>query len=86
MDSASSENLQQGGNAQQQRPVQPRFRSLLWLLWILILLKCIVLQWAADAYDMPINTWLYVWTPSLVFALLCTVVYRQFNARQRRQE
>jgi uncharacterized membrane protein YhdT len=44
-------------------------------LWALILAKCFVLQWAIDAYALPVRGLLYVWTLTFAMAVLATALY-----------
>ncbi len=42
--------------------------------WVLIALKCVLLWWAIDAYQVPIHPlWLVV--PTVAFGLLATALY-----------
>ncbi len=52
-----------------------RDRNILILLWSLILAKCFAVEYFAQVYAVPVNTVLYVWTPTLIFALVASVVY-----------
>lgn len=51
------------------------FRGLLFIFWGVLVSKCLFLQWAIFTYDVPIDGWLFVWTPSFLFGILCMVVY-----------
>lgn len=51
------------------------FRGLLFIFWGILLAKCLFLQWAIFTYEVPIDGWLFVWTPSFLFRLLCMFVY-----------
>ncbi len=53
----------------------PTFRVLMVFFWGLIMAKCLLAQWAATRYEMPINTKFYVWTLSLVGSGALTLVY-----------
>ncbi len=51
------------------------FRGLLFIFWGVLVSKCLFLQWAIFTYDVPIDGWLFVWTPSFLFGILCMAVY-----------
>ncbi|MEY2751018.1 MAG: hypothetical protein RLZZ550_989 [Verrucomicrobiota bacterium] len=44
-------------------------------LWALILAKCFVLQWAIDAYALPVRGLVYVWLLTLAMAAAATGLY-----------
>jgi uncharacterized membrane protein YhdT len=46
-------------------------------LWALILAKCFVLQWAIDAYAVPVHGLFYVWTLTFAMAILASALYLQ---------
>jgi len=52
----------------------PRLERLIWGSWILIAIKSWVVWWACRKYVVPINP-LWVIFPTLLMALLCTVIY-----------
>lgn len=56
-----------------------RFRTLLLIFWGMILSKCFVLEYAVQAYNIPINSTLYVWTLSITMATVVTGFH--FQAR-----
>ncbi len=43
----------------------PAFRVVMVFFWGLIMAKCLLAQWAAIRYQMPLNTTIYVWALSL---------------------
>jgi len=51
-------------------------------LWALILAKCFVLQWAIDAYALPVRGLLYVWTLTFAMAAVASALYLRAH-RQR---
>ena len=51
-----------------------RFRGLFYILWGIILSKCLFAEWAIRHYELSVNS-LYVWVPTLIFASVCTFVY-----------
>lgn len=51
------------------------FRGVLFIFWGVLVSKCLFLQWAIFTYDVPIDGWLFVWTPSFLFGVLCMLVY-----------
>lgn len=53
----------------------PPFRGAVTIFWGLIVAKCFLLEWAVRAYDIPINSALYIWFPTLLFAVACTWAY-----------
>jgi len=53
----------------------PGFRTLLLFFWGLIVAKCLLLEWAAECYHSPINTFLFVWIPSFMISGVITIVY-----------
>ncbi len=44
-------------------------------LWSLILAKCFLAQWAINQYQIPISGLRYIWSLTLIMALLATVMY-----------
>ena len=44
-------------------------------LWALILAKCFVLQWAIDAYALPVRGLVYVWLLTFTMAAGATALY-----------
>ena len=44
-------------------------------LWALILAKCFVLQWAIDAYALPVRGLVYVWLLTFAMAGAASVLY-----------
>lgn len=52
----------------------PRMERLILAGWVLIAGKCWLVTWLIERYRVPINP-LWVVVPSVLFALLCTVVY-----------
>ncbi|MFM7240795.1 MAG: hypothetical protein ACKO3A_01585, partial [Opitutia bacterium] len=44
-------------------------------LWSLILAKCFLLQWAIDAYDLPVRGLVFVWLLTFAMAGAATVLY-----------
>ncbi|MGF1450058.1 MAG: hypothetical protein ACFB20_11645 [Opitutales bacterium] len=80
--------MQQGIPADELRQIElaleqgrqvPPFRGLVAIFWGLILAKCVVLQWVIEYYTAPVNGWLYIWLPSVVFAGLCTFFYGRLD-------
>ncbi len=55
-----------------------RLRLILVIFWVVVLVKCVLAQWAIVTYDIPINGWLYVWTPTCVLGIVCTVIYSRY--------
>jgi hypothetical protein len=53
----------------------PGFRAGLAFFWGLIMAKCLLAQWSATVYHIPINTGLYVWTLSVGGSGALTLVY-----------
>jgi hypothetical protein len=53
----------------------PGFRAVLVFFWGLIMAKCLLAQWSATVYHIPINTGLYVWTLSLGGSGALTLAY-----------
>ena len=51
-----------------------RIERLLLLGWVLIALKSWLIIWAIAKYQVPVNP-LWVIVPTVVFGLVCTVVY-----------
>jgi hypothetical protein len=67
------------GFVQEVRVSQPASRNrrverLLLLGWVLIALKSGLLVWAVEKYHVPIDP-LWVIVPTIIFGLLCTMVY-----------
>lgn len=58
------------------------FRGLLFLFWGLILAKCSLVQWSIITYQVPIDGLLYIWTPSIIFGIVCTVVYARLTLEE----
>jgi hypothetical protein len=56
------------------RPRNPRAEKLFLICWLLIAVKCALVVWLVDKYDMKFNA-LWVNAPTVAFALLCTAVY-----------
>ncbi len=56
-----------------EKKVTPQ-RLILFMFWGLILVKCIMAEWAINYYSMPINS-IYVWLPTLIFGFIATWVY-----------
>lgn len=52
----------------------PRMERLILAGWLLILVKSGLIVWAVEKYRVPINP-LWVVAPTVLFALLCTLVY-----------
>lgn len=44
-------------------------------LWALILAKCFLLQWAIDAYALPVRGLVYVWTLTFAMAAFASFLY-----------
>lgn len=55
------------------------FRLLLFIFWGLILAKCCIVEWAILNYNTPINGFVYVWIPSIVFGGICSLVYARVS-------
>jgi hypothetical protein len=53
----------------------PVFRTGLMIFWGLIVAKCLLAEWAAEVYHAPINTFLFVWVPSLLISGAITLVH-----------
>jgi len=47
---------------------------LIWIGWILIVIKCVVVWWACVKYAVPIHP-MWVVAPTIMMAVLCTVIY-----------
>ena len=59
---------------QPREPRSPHAEKWIAAGWVLILVKCAVLWWAINAYNVPIHPlWLVV--PTLAFAALATALY-----------
>ncbi|MEM8550285.1 MAG: hypothetical protein AAGF10_05790 [Verrucomicrobiota bacterium] len=58
------------------------YRGLLFLFWGLILAKCCLMQWAIITYAMPINGFAFIWVPTLIFGLVCTVIYARVTLKE----
>ena len=56
------------------RPRNRRAEKLFAVCWALIVVKCGLVMWLVDKYDMKFSP-LWVNAPTLCFALLCTAVY-----------
>lgn len=52
----------------------PRMERLILAGWLLILVKSWAILWAVEKYRVPVNP-LWVIAPTVLFALVCTVVY-----------
>ena len=52
-----------------------RDRNLLILLWGIILAKCFAVEYLVEVYAVPINSVLYIWSLTLLLAVVATVVY-----------
>jgi hypothetical protein len=52
----------------------PRLERLIWISWILIAIKCLLVWWACSKYAVPINP-LWVIMPTVFMAALCTGIY-----------
>jgi hypothetical protein len=52
----------------------PKVERLLWICWLLIIVKCVVVFWACAHYHVPFNP-LWVVAPTVLFAAVCTAVY-----------
>lgn len=52
--------------------------GLMLMFWGLIIAKCLLVQWAIFTYRAPINGWLFVWTPSIAFGILCSLAYLRY--------
>ena len=58
-------------------PKSPRSRRmelLIWICWVLIGIKSVVVVWAVRHYHIPFSP-LWVILPTIAFAALCTAVY-----------
>lgn len=53
----------------------PAFRVLMVFFWGLIMAKCLLAQWAAIRFQMPINTTVFVWGLSLAGSGALTLAY-----------
>jgi len=53
----------------------PGFRAGLAFFWGLIMAKCLLAQWSATVYQIPINTGLYVWALSVGGSGALTLIY-----------
>jgi hypothetical protein len=52
----------------------PRLERLIWVSWVLIAIKSVVVWWACAKYAVPISPW-WVIIPTVVMAVLCTLIY-----------
>ena len=58
----------------EREPRSPRSERWIVAGWVLIALKCVLLTWAINAYQVPIHPlWLVV--PTVAFGLLATALY-----------
>ncbi|MGB0409625.1 MAG: hypothetical protein ACPGIC_06470 [Opitutales bacterium] len=56
-------------------PVRRRRDHLLVLLWALLFAKCFILEYCIAAYEVPVNSLVYVWGLSLFMATAASIVY-----------
>ena len=56
------------------RARNPRIERLLWIGWLLILIKSVLVWWACVHYAVPFHP-LWIVGPTIAFATLCTAVY-----------
>jgi len=61
------------------------FKLLLFIFWGLIVAKCCIVEWAILTYSTPINGFLYVWIPSIVFGGVCSLVYARVSFEELRR-
>jgi hypothetical protein len=61
-------------HVRQRRARRPKVERLLLVCWVLIALKSWLVIWAVAKYHVPIHP-LWVIVPTVLFALLCTLVY-----------
>lgn len=52
-----------------------RRHHVLVLLWALLFAKCFVLEYCVAAYQVPVNSVIYVWSLSLFMATVASIVY-----------
>ncbi len=59
--------------------IREGWKYLIGIFWGLIVIKCLLLQWAAIVYDVPIQMFIYVWVPtwSFVGLTLCFYFYQK---------
>lgn len=62
-----------------QRP-QTRRIELIFLLWGLLFTKCFSLEYLVREYEVPINSFYYVWCLSITMASVATFVYAQLES------
>lgn len=55
---------------------------LLAFFWGLIWVKCFWIEYASQRYEMEINTLFYVWIPSLVMGMVCSILYFSHWSKQ----
>lgn len=72
--SASPEDLTQIRLALEQTTRIRFYRNLFLVSWSLILAKCLFLEWLTQRYALPVDTFLFIWIPSFLFAGLCTAL------------
>jgi hypothetical protein len=58
----------------QRAPRSAKSKRLMLAGWILIALKCWLVVWAVDHYNVPVNP-LWVTLPTVIFAGVCTLMY-----------
>lgn len=61
-----------------QRPNKRRLK-LVYLLWSLLFAKCFSLEYLVQEYEVPINSFYYVWCLSITMATVATVAYAQLE-------
>lgn len=57
------------------------YRCLLIAFWGLILGKCLILEWATQYWNVPVQSVVYIWFPTLLFGALCTVLFARSIAQ-----
>lgn len=57
-------------------------RGILQIFWGLIIAKCLLLEWLAQWYAVPIRTLPFVWLPSILFGLLCMFFFMHHSFKR----
>lgn len=61
----------------------PQRERLIVLLWGLLFAKCFIVEYYVQAYDVPVNSWLYVWGLSIAMATVATIAFWRMRTAEQ---
>lgn len=61
----------------------PQRERLIVLLWGLLFAKCFIVEHYVQAYEVPVNSWLYVWGLSIAMATVATIAFWRMRTTEQ---